>query len=102
MGEEDPQPDEEVKRVLETIEALGSPDTPAAVRAKRLTELLDQWPDLHRQIREMRQAAMKEMQDDGLSLRAISAETNVSFGRVREIIQGVTKRPKKKPDEPSE
>ncbi len=44
----------------------------------------------------MRQAAMKELQDGGLSLRAISAETGVSFGRVREIIQGVTKRTKEK------
>ncbi|MFD7959129.1 hypothetical protein ACFV4X_37390 [Streptomyces ardesiacus] len=89
--------------MLETIEALGSPQTPAAVRARQLTQLLDEWPNVHRRVREMRQAAMQEMQAEGLSLRAISAETDVSFGRVREIIQGVTKRPKgKKADGESE
>ncbi|MBC9731227.1 hypothetical protein [Streptomyces sp. TRM68367] len=96
MGEEGPQLDEEVQRVLEAIESLGSPEVPAAARAKRLTQLLDEWPDTHSRVREMRQDAMKELQDDGLSLRAISAETGVSFGRVREIIQGITKRPAKK------
>lgn len=82
--------------MLEMIEALGSPDVPPAVRAKRLTELLEEWPDAHSRVRAMRQDAMKEMQDDGKSLRVISAETGVSFGRVREIIDGITKRPAKK------
>ncbi|WP_133171778.1 hypothetical protein [Streptomyces sp. 111WW2] len=99
MGEEKPQLDEEVQRVLDSIDQLGSRDVPAAVRAKRLTDLLDEWPEAHSRVRAMRQAAMQEMQDDGLSLRKISAETGVSFGRVREIIQGVTKRPKKKAGE---
>lgn len=96
MGEEDPQLDEEVRRVLDAIEALGADDVPAATRAKRLTELLDAWPDAHSKVRALRQAAMQEMQDDGMSLRKISAETGISFGRVREIIQGVTKRSPKK------
>ncbi|KPI33339.1 hypothetical protein OV450_1427 [Actinobacteria bacterium OV450] len=79
--------------MLDAISALSAPDVPAAVRARRLTELLDAWPDAHSKVRAARQAAMKEMQDDGLSLRKISAETGVSFGRVREIIAGITKRP---------
>lgn len=82
--------------MLEAINELGSPDVPAAVRAKRLTELLEKWPDAHSKVREMRQVAMQEMQDDGMSLRAIAAETGVSFGRVREIIGGITKRPSRK------
>lgn len=81
--------------MLEAIDALGADDVPAAARAKSLTELLDAWPDVHSRVRAMRQAAMQEMQDDGKSLRKISAETGISFGRVREIIQGVTKRPRK-------
>lgn len=100
MGEEDPQLDEEVQGVLDAIEALGAAEVPAATRAKRLTELLDEWPDTHSKVRAMRQAAMQEMQDDGMSLRKISAETGISFGRVREIIQGVTKRSPKKAGEP--
>ncbi|MFE9127747.1 hypothetical protein ACFYOF_20455 [Streptomyces sp. NPDC007148] len=94
MGEEDPQREVEVQRVLDAINGLGSADVPAAERAKRLTQLLDEWPEAHSRVRAMRQAAMQEMQDDGLSLRAISAQTGISFGRVREIIQGVTKRAK--------
>nr|WTB35076.1 hypothetical protein OG781_41520 [Streptomyces sp. NBC_00830] len=94
MGEEDPQLDEEVQRVLDSIDTLSAAGVPAAERARRLTQLLDEWPTAHSRVRAARQAAMKEMQDDGLSLRKISAETGVSFGRVREIIAGVTKRSK--------
>ncbi|MFF4388547.1 hypothetical protein ACFY0G_17470 [Streptomyces sp. NPDC001552] len=100
MGEEVPQLDEEVQRVLDAIDTLSAADVPAAVRAKRLTELLDAWPDAHSRVRAARQAAMKEMQDDGKSLRKISAETGVSFGRVREIIAGVTKRTKAQEEQP--
>lgn len=81
--------------MLDAISALGAANEPPAERAKRLTELLEEWPDTHSRVRAMRQEALKELQDGGLSLRAISAETGISFGRVREIIQGVTKRPKK-------
>ncbi|MEW2631619.1 hypothetical protein AB0903_08160 [Streptomyces sp. NPDC048389] len=103
MGEEDPQQDEEVQQVLDAIRALGADDQPPAERARRLTQLLDAWPDAHSRVRAMRQKAMQDMQDDGMSLRKISAETGISFGRVREIIQGVTKRPKaEKPQESQE
>ncbi|MFD8509654.1 hypothetical protein ACFV27_00710 [Streptomyces antimycoticus] len=88
--------------MLDAIHALGAEDDPPAVRAKRLTELLEQWPETHARVRQMRQAALKEMQDGGMSLRAISAETDISFGRVREIIQGVTKRDKPGKQAPAE
>lgn len=102
MREEDPQLDEEVRRVLDAIDALGTEDEPPAVRARRLTELLEKWPEAHTRVRQMRQAALQEMKDDGMSLRAISAETNISFGRVREIIQGITKRAKAAKEQPAE
>ncbi|MEU8870492.1 hypothetical protein AB0D24_04865 [Streptomyces javensis] len=97
MGEKVPQADkaEEVQRVLDAINVLGAEGDPPAVRARRLTQLLEEWPDIHAKVRAMRQTALKEMQDDGKSLRAIEAETGISYGRVREIIQGITKRPKK-------
>lgn len=85
--------------MLNSIDALGANQS-AAVRARLLTQLLDDWPAAHSRVRAMRQEAMKELQDDGLSLRAISKETGISFGRVREIIQGVTKRPPPKKDRP--
>lgn len=84
--------------MLDAINALGAEDQPAAVRAKRLTQLLDGWPQTHSRVRAMRQAAMREMYEkEKKSLRAIEAETGISFGRVREIIQGVTKRQKGAP-----
>ncbi|MFC8463385.1 hypothetical protein [Streptomyces sp. NPDC057250] len=96
MSEEDPQLDEEVQRVLDAIDTLSATDVPAAERARRLSQLLDEWPSAHSRVRAARQAAMQEMQDGGMSLRKISAETGISFGRVREIIAGVTKREKPK------
>ncbi|MEC3995020.1 hypothetical protein VSR01_16365 [Actinacidiphila sp. DG2A-62] len=86
--------DEEVEALLEAIKALGSTE-PAAVRARQLTQLLDEWPTLHSEVRALRQEAVAEMKNDGMSLRAIAAELAISFGRVRDILQGVTKRPKK-------
>ncbi|MBD3546813.1 sigma-70 family RNA polymerase sigma factor [Streptomyces sp. JV180] len=88
--------DQEVQQVLDSIDALGTAETPAA-RAKRLTQLLDAMPEKQAKVREMRQQAVTEMRDEGMSLRAIAAELGISFGRVRDIIDGVTKRPPKKP-----
>lgn len=87
--------DEEVQQVLDSIDALGQAESPAA-RAKRLTQLLDAMPERQAKVREMRQQAVIEMKDGGMSLRAIAAELDISFGRVRDIIEGVTKRPPKK------
>ncbi|MFI6639968.1 sigma factor-like helix-turn-helix DNA-binding protein [Streptomyces sp. NPDC050504] len=81
--------DEEVQRVLDSIDALGT-DGDAADRARRLTELLDDWPDTHAKVRGMRQEAVKEMHESGMSLRKIGEELGVSFGRVRQIIAGET------------
>ncbi|MGW7198484.1 sigma factor-like helix-turn-helix DNA-binding protein [Streptomyces chryseus] len=86
--------DEEVQRVLDSIDALGQGETPTD-RAKRLTQLLDAMPDTQAKVREMRQEAVIAMQGEGKSLRAIGAELGISFGRVRDIIEGVTKRPRK-------
>lgn len=90
--------DQEVQQVLDAIDALGDAETPAA-RAKRLTQLLDAMPEKQAKVREMRQQAVTEMKAGGMSLRAIAAELDISFGRVRDIIEGVTKRaPKPKPE----
>lgn len=96
-----PDRDEEVQRVLDSIDVLGEAESPTA-RAKRLTELLDAMPETQSKVREMRQQAVIEMRDSGMTLRAIAAELGISFGRVRDIIEGVTNRRKPKKEPPAE
>ncbi|MDX3759314.1 sigma factor-like helix-turn-helix DNA-binding protein [Streptomyces sp. AK02-04a] len=81
--------DEEVRRVLDSIDALGEQGD-AAERAKRLTELLDELPGSQSKAREMRQKAVREMRDQGMTLREIGTLLGISFGRVRQIADGVT------------
>ncbi|WP_432124039.1 helix-turn-helix domain-containing protein [Streptomyces sp. C10-9-1] len=87
--------DEEVRRVLDTIDALGA-DGDAEDRARRLTALLDEWPDAHARVRSMRQQAVKELHAEGMSYRKIGELLGVSFGRVRQIIDGETAGAKKR------
>ena len=91
--------DEEVQRVLDSIDALGENGDPAD-RARRLGELLEQWPDTHARVREMRQRAVTEMHQGGMSYRKIGEALGVSFGRVRQIIDGVTNPRTQKKAEP--
>lgn len=83
--------DEEVQRVLDSIDALGDTGD-AEDRARRLTELLDKWPDTHKRVREMRQQALAELYDNGngKSYREIGALLGITFGRVRQILAGET------------
>lgn len=89
--------DEEVQSVLNAIDALGDTGD-AEDRARRLTELLDKWPDTHKRVREMRQQALSELYADGngLTYKEIGALLDISFGRVRQIIAGETAGPAKR------
>lgn len=93
--------DEEVRRVLDSIDQLGTHGD-AADRAQRLTLLLDGWPDTHARVREMRQRAVKELHDSGMSYRKIGALLDISFGRVRQIIDGSTDGPAKRKSKESD
>lgn len=95
--------DEEVRRVLDSIDALGATGS-AEERARRLTALLDMWPDAHKQVREARQRAVAELYDggNGLTYREIGELLGISFGRVRQIIAGDTAGPAKRAKERSD
>ncbi|MFF7553599.1 sigma factor-like helix-turn-helix DNA-binding protein [Streptomyces olivaceus] len=73
---------EEVRRVLEAIDAVTEGEPPEA-RAKRLTELLK---SVGEKVRKERRDAVLEMVDRGLTYRQIADQIGVSFGRVRQII----------------
>lgn len=81
--------------MLDSIDSLGT-EGDAAVRARRLTALLDGWPDAHARVREMRQSAVKELHDGGMSYRKIGDLLSISFGRVRQIIEGESAGPAKR------
>jgi len=82
-------PDEEVRRVLDSIDVLGQTGD-AAERLKRLTDLLNRWPDLHQEVRAMRQQAATELHDGGLSYEEIGKIIGVSLSRARHIAKGIT------------
>lgn len=96
---------EEVRRVVEAIDALGGMDD-AMDRAKALTELLDGWPDHHSRVRAMRQKAFEALVAKGMTYRQIAAELDISSARVGQIVTGVTNPrtqknpPAKKPKKP--
>ena len=73
---------EEVRRVREAIAAVAV-DVEPAERARRLDAAMDaarlEW-------RRRRQEAVREMSDNGMTLREIAKEMGISFGRVRQIL----------------
>lgn len=73
---------EEVRRVLEAIDAVTEGEPPEA-RAKRLTELLK---SVGEKVRKERRDAVLEMVERGMSYRQIADASGISFGRVRQII----------------
>jgi DNA-directed RNA polymerase specialized sigma24 family protein len=90
--------DEEVQRVLDSIDALGQTGDPAE-RLKRLTALLKRWPGLHQEVRAMRQQAANELHDGGLSYEEIGKLIDVSLSRARHIAKGITNPVKQKAKE---
>ncbi|MCG7203981.1 sigma factor-like helix-turn-helix DNA-binding protein [Streptomyces arenae] len=77
----DDQP-EEVRRVREAIAAVAV-DVAPAERARRLDKAMEA---ARQEWRKRRREAVQEMKDDGMTLRAIAKELDISFGRVRQIL----------------
>lgn len=91
--------DQEVQAVREAVEqVLRIPDR--LERAAALGKLLDEWPDLHSDLREARKAIVKQMRAEKMTYRQIGDELGMHFTRVRQIEKaqrGDKNRPKKKP-----
>jgi hypothetical protein len=95
---------EEVRRLLEAIDALAAiPDDAACASA--VTEVLKQWPDHHSRLREIRQQRVQALKDQGKTW----AEIAVILGgihptRAQQIGAGLRgkKRPPKKADRPAD
>lgn len=81
--------EEEVRRVVDTVTGLEAVEDPAD-RARRAAKLLEEWPQQHTRLREIRQQAVKDMRAAGVSYRKIASEIGVSLGRVQQIEAGET------------
>ncbi len=81
--------DEEVREVLNKIEALSETDDPAA-EARKLTDLLREWPSTYKEVRMRRQKAVECLKERGMTHRQIAELLGISYGRVGQIIAGET------------
>jgi DNA-directed RNA polymerase sigma subunit (sigma70/sigma32) len=84
--------DQEVAAAVEAIKALFPRTEDAADRFKRLTALLNGWPDVHRQVRAMRQETGAQLYSGGkgLTYDEIGKLINVTESRARHIVLGIT------------
>ena len=77
-----PSPFEDLKHLAEQ----GDPTQ----RAKDVSTALQAIPELQHWLREIRQAAVQEMRDDGLSHAQVAAELGISRARAQQIAEGRT------------
>jgi hypothetical protein len=77
-----PSPFENLKHLAEQGDAIR--------RAKDVGTALQAIPELQHWLREIRQAAVKEMRDDGMSHAEVGAELGVSRARAQQIAEGRT------------
>ena len=94
---------EEVRRLLEAIEAFEAIEDDAAC-ASAVTRALDQWPDQHSKLRELRQKRVQALKDQGKTWAEIGQLLGgITAARAQQIGAGLrgTKRPPKKVDEAS-
>lgn len=87
---------EEVRRLLEAIEALESIEDDA-VCASAVTAVLNDWPTHHARLREIRQERVRALKDSGKTWAQIGEVLGVHPTRAQQIAKGLrgTKRPVK-------
>lgn len=88
---------------MQAIEGLFSETEDPVERFRRLSELLDDWPDLHHGVRLMRQKTGEQLYADGkgMTYGAIGGLIGVTESRARHIVKGITNpsRQKRKEEE---
>ncbi len=92
-----PEQPEEVKRLLEAIEALAAIEDDAAC-ASAVTLVLNEWPGHHARLREIRQERVQALKDQGKTWAEIGTILGgVHPTRAQQIAKGLrgTKRPTK-------
>ncbi|MGW6416325.1 hypothetical protein [Streptomyces sp. NPDC055055] len=94
---------EEVRRLKEAVDALAAMDDDEAC-ARAVSEVLEDWPDLHARLREIRQERVNRLKGSGLTWKRIGSflgRKGVSAARAQQIATGQrgTKRPAKKEEE---
>jgi len=92
---------EEVRRLDEAIKALAEIEDDEAC-AKAVSLVLDKWPDLHEQLREIRQVRVNRLRNRRLTWGAIGAllvkrnGRGVSAARAQQIATGMSGATRKK------
>ncbi|MEU0087202.1 hypothetical protein [Streptomyces sp. NPDC006274] len=89
---------EEVGRLVEAIEAIGAIEDDA-VCALAVSKLLEQWPDHHSRLREIRQQRVQALKEQGKTWAEVGQMIGgVSAARAQQIGAGLrgSKRPPKK------
>lgn len=92
------EPPEEVTRLLEAIAALEGIDDDAAC-AVAVSKVLDDWPDHHSRLRQLRQKRVQSLKERGMTWKEIGALLGgISAARAQQIGAGLrgVKRPDKK------
>lgn len=83
---------EELRNFEDAVAALEAvPD--AADRAVAAAKVLREWPQLHAQVREVRQQAVEQLRAQGLSFAEIGALLGVKRQRAEQIAKGVVRNP---------
>lgn len=78
---------EEVQNVLNAIASLEEIADDATC-ARAVTELLNQWPQQHAELRELRQRRVVALKAEGRTWQEIGDLLGVHFTRARQIAQG--------------
>ncbi|MEV8396667.1 hypothetical protein [Streptomyces niveus] len=97
----DDEPPEEVTRLLEAIAALEGIDDDAAC-AVAVSKVLDDWPEHHSRLRQLRQKRVQSLKERGMTWKEIGALLGgISASRAQQIGAGLrgVKRPDKKAGE---
>ncbi|MDX3074603.1 hypothetical protein [Streptomyces sp. MI02-7b] len=75
---------EAVRAALRALEGISDPMD----RAKATTELLREWPELHRELREVRQQAVISAHAQGRTFDEIGPELGMSGDRAGQVARG--------------